>query len=104
MSAISFDWVRTGTQAKAERPAKAAARASREEEFRLALDEYLADYALAQTRRAEAIHEPVLTRLLNSAVARLIGSIRRQWRRGLDAMREAWLFSREVSSDWRQPR
>jgi hypothetical protein len=104
MSAIAFDWVRAGRQAKAERPAKAAEGCSRREEFRRAVDQYIASYALAQRRRAEVIDKPVLTRLKRGTAAGLIGSIRRQCRRGLDAIREIWLFSPRVCPDWRLPR
>ena len=104
MSAIAFDWVRAGRQAKAEQPpAKPAEGSSRQEEFRLALDKYIASYDLAQRRRVEGIDKPVLTRLEKGIAAGLIGSIRHQYRRRLDAVREIWLFSREMSPDWRLP-
>src|SRR5262245_44567640 len=99
MSAIAFDWVRAVSQAKPKRPANAAENCSRNEEFRLALDKYIASYLLAQGRRVDVIERPVLTHRKSGIVARFIGSIRPR----LEAIREIWLFSRELSPDWRLP-
>jgi len=103
MSAIAFDWMRTGRQAKGEPPASATEGSSREEEVRLALDKSVSSCALAQGRPAEGIDKPVFTRRAGGIAAGLIGSICHPFRRHLDAIRELWLFSREVSPDWRLP-
>src|SRR5262249_14776944 len=93
MSAIAFEWVRAARQTKGDRPARAVRGPSRQEEFRLALDQYIASYAAAQRHRAGAIDKLAPTRLGSSIAAGFIGSIRSQCRRLLAAVREVWLFS-----------
>jgi len=100
MSAIAFDWVRAGRQAKTEPPANLAEGCSRQEELRLAVDKPIESYTRAPGGCAEGIDRPVSA---GSIASGLVGSLRDQIRRRLDAIRELWLFSREVSPDWRQP-
>ncbi|MBZ9756343.1 hypothetical protein LB524_13685 [Mesorhizobium sp. ESP6-5] len=52
MSAIAFD--RVGLETETNRPAPVSNPRSREEEFRAALDHYMADYVARQKRCAEA--------------------------------------------------
>ena len=101
MSAIAFDWVPARTEAKANTPPKAAENYSRQEEFRLALHSYIVHYVAHQARRDEALGSTVGIR--RRALARFAGRLR-DWRRALTATREVWLFSYEMSPDWRQPR
>ena len=103
MSAIAFDWVPAGTEAKTGIPVKVAENHSRNEEFRLALDRCIADYAAHQRGRAGATGSTVGTRFIRDSLARFAGWLS-QWHRPLEAIREIWLFSQEVCGDWRQPR
>ena len=97
MSVVTFDWAPAETETKTGIPAKATENYSREEEFRLALNRYIADYAAHQRCRAEAIGCTVGT------PARFAGWLR-QWRRSLTLAREIWSFSHEMCWDWREPR
>jgi hypothetical protein len=97
MSVVTFDWAPARTETKISIPAKAIEKRSREEEFRLALDRYIAGYAAQQNRRAEAIGSTVGT------PARFAGWLR-HWRRSLAVSREIWSFSDEMDRDCRQPR
>ena len=54
MSAIAFDWMPAEAETKTSVPVKAAENYSRDEEFRLALDRYIASYAAHQTHGAKA--------------------------------------------------
>lgn len=54
MSAITSDWVSTDTDAPITRPAGKVRVIRREEEFRVALESYMARYAADQQRRAAA--------------------------------------------------
>ena len=103
MSAITFDWVPAGKEAKTVIPAKVAESHSRNEEFRLALDRCIADYVVHQRGRAGATDSTVGTRSIRGDLARCAGWLR-QWYRPLGAIREIWLFSQEMCGDWRQPR
>jgi hypothetical protein len=89
MSVVTFDWAPAETETKTGIPTKATENYSREEEFRLALDRYIADYAAHQRCRAEAIRSTVGT------PARFAWL--RQWRRSLAATREIWSFSHECA-------
>ena len=100
MSAIAFDWVRAGRQAKTEPPANPGEGCSRQEEFRLAVDKSIDSYPRARGCSAEAIDRPADA---GSIASGFLGSLRDQIRRRFDAIRELWLFSREVSPDWRLP-
>ena len=82
MSALAFEWMPTETETTTSVPVKAAETYSREEEFRLALDRYIANYVAQQRRRTEAS---------------TVGT----WRHLLTARREIWLFSHTMNRDWR---
>ncbi len=84
MSALAFEWMPTETETTTSVPVKAPENKSREEEFRLALDGYIANYIAQQKRRTHAV-----------------GSVVGVWRRLLTAGREIWLFSRSMNRDWR---
>ena len=83
MSALAFEWMPAETETITSIPVKAPENPSREEEFRLALDGYIANYIAQQKRRTEAV-----------------GNVR-HWRWLLTASREIWLFSRAMNRDWR---
>jgi hypothetical protein len=74
----------TETETPTSVPVKGPENQSREQEFRLGLDRYIANYAAEQKRRDEAV----------SGVVDI-------WRRLLTAGREIWLFSRSMNRDWR---
>ena len=76
MSALAFEWMPTETETTTSVPAKD----SREAEFRLALDGYIANYVAQQRRCTETVGK---------------------WRQLLAASREIWLFSHAVNRDWR---
>ena len=84
MSALAFEWMPAETETTTSVPVKVPENQSREEEFRLALDRYIANYIAEQKRRDEA-------------VSSVVGI----WRRLLTAGREIWLFSRLMNRDWR---
>ena len=96
MSAIAFDWMPAEAETKTGVPVKLPANRSRDEEFRLALDRYIASYAANQTHGAKAVSRTVGTRFIGQNSARFAGRLP-QWRRLLRASREIWLFSREMS-------
>jgi hypothetical protein len=90
MSAITSEWSSAEAAAAAEATndsSKTARTCSREEEFRLALDRYIAVYVAQQRRRAEALEGRALPTEPN--LARASG-----WRRFLAATREIWLIRR----------
>ena len=80
MSALAFEWMPTETETTTSVPVKAAENYSREEEFRLALDSYIANYVAQQRRRTETVGK---------------------WHQLLAASREIWLFSHAMNRDWR---
>ena len=55
MSAIAFDWMPAEAETKTGVPVKVAENCSREEEFRLALDRYIASYAANQAHGAKPV-------------------------------------------------
>ena len=101
MSAIAFDWMPAEAETKTSVRVKGAENYSRDEEFRLALDRYIASYAANQTHGFKAASLTAGARGSNSA--RISGRFS-QWRRLLGASHEIWLFSRDITRDWRQPR
>jgi hypothetical protein len=88
MSVVTFDWAPAETETKTGIP-KATENYPRKEEFRLALDRYIADYAAHQRRRAEAIGSTAGTPFISHNLARFAGWLR-LWRRPLRATREIW--------------
>jgi hypothetical protein len=58
MSAITTDWTLPETEAATSRTFHHDKTYRRDEEFRAALDSYIADYAEYQRRRAEMIGRP----------------------------------------------
>jgi len=62
MSAIASEWTPSETEAPTLRLVKNGRKYRREEEFRCALEAYLADYAEFQRRRSETIGSRARTR------------------------------------------
>lgn len=98
MSVAAFEWVPFATEAQTSLPVERFTNHSREDEFRVALDSYMADYAAGQERRIQAIRSTAGTQSIIDNATRSGG------RRPLTAIREIWLFSHELFGDWRQSR
>jgi hypothetical protein len=97
MSFVTCDFVPAGRETRTSIPVTAE-NCFREEEFRHALDKYIAAYAAHQTRRSEAIASAASAWFIHHNLKKFAG-----WVSLLRVAREVWLFSRGVGTDWRQP-